>query len=45
MIVHGILLTLFFPKFGSERLTRHHIMQKAVAAGAMFAGVVITFAG
>jgi uncharacterized membrane protein len=43
VLVYGILLTLFFPAFGTERLTRHHILQKVVAIVAMYGGIVITF--
>jgi len=43
VLLYGILFTRFFPAFGRERLTRRHILQKAVAIGVMCAGIVITF--
>jgi drug/metabolite transporter (DMT)-like permease len=43
LLAYGILFTRFFPAFGRERLTRHHISQKLVAIGVMCAGIVITF--
>jgi len=44
VLLYGVLLTRFFPAFGRERLTRHHILQKVVAIVVMCVGIVITFA-
>jgi drug/metabolite transporter (DMT)-like permease len=45
VLAYGTVFTLFFPAFGRERLTRHHLLQKIVAIGVMTAGIVVTFSG
>jgi drug/metabolite transporter (DMT)-like permease len=39
--VYGVLLTRFFPMYGSERLTRRHVAQKAIAMTIMWAGIAV----
>jgi len=38
VFVYGIILTLFFPKLGSESLLKRHLAQKIVAITIMFLG-------
>ena len=42
-LVYGVLLTRFFPMYGSERLTRRHVTRKAVAMTIMWAGIAVAF--
>jgi len=43
LFAYGVLFTLFFPGFSTERLTSRHILQKVVAISVMSAGIAITF--
>jgi drug/metabolite transporter (DMT)-like permease len=43
LLGYGIVLTLFFPTFGRERLARRQILRKVVAIGVMCAGMATTF--
>jgi uncharacterized membrane protein len=44
LLFYGILLTLLFPAFSRERLSRRRISRKLIAIVVMCAGIVITFA-
>lgn len=39
VFLFGILITLSFPKFATENITRKHLLQKTIAIAIMFAGV------
>ena len=40
-VAFGVLLTLFFPKFGREDLTARNLLRKGVAAVLVTAGVML----
>jgi uncharacterized membrane protein len=41
VFLYGLILTLFFPHFGTENLARKHIIQKIVAILIMFTGTLL----
>jgi hypothetical protein len=43
-LVYGVLLTRFLPMFGTERLTRRHVVHKSVAMTIMWTGIAFAFA-
>jgi uncharacterized membrane protein len=40
VFIFGVLITLFFPKFGMESLVKKHLLQKIIAISIMFIGAV-----
>jgi hypothetical protein len=38
VFLSGILITLFLPRFEPESLLRHHLLQKLLSIGVIFAG-------
>lgn len=41
VLLYGVIITLFFPKFGTESLLKKHLVQKVVAILIMFVGVLL----
>ncbi|MDP2672158.1 MAG: EamA family transporter [Candidatus Daviesbacteria bacterium] len=39
VLLYGVVITLFFPKFGTESLLKKHLIQKVIAILIMFVGV------
>lgn len=41
VLIYGIIITIFFPKFGKESLLRRHMIQKIAAVLVMLTGTVL----
>jgi hypothetical protein len=42
-LVYGVILTRYFPAFGTESLKRRHVAHKALAMAIMWTGIAVTF--